>query len=540
MKKLFSLLFLLSIAVFAQQNPFSGKFSPSLDGMINFSYTDYGTSIPRLGLNLYGDYYIPMKGYSALGLRLSASRLQIAGEDPAKFPDRFTTDIYGTGLGLSFLHSQENFFFKSVYAGLSYIWFDPSIESGRLSPNNIRGVYQKSSFVYDLVFGIKFLFTESFAINSSLGLHFLPHDNIDDISVGKHFDVYAAASIGISFILGSHRDRDRDGIPDYKDECPDAPEDYDGFEDEDGCPDPDNDGDGIPDHLDKCPDLAEDFDGFEDHDGCPDPDNDGDGIPDDEDECPDEPEDFDGYLDRDGCPDPDNDNDGIPDHLDDCPNAAEDFDGFEDEDGCPDLDNDGDGIPDTEDKCPDLAEDFDGFEDEDGCPDLDNDGDGIPDAFDKCPDEKETYNGYMDDDGCPDEVPVSIKKTEVKQPEVKKEAPKIFPDEYILDGILTFIEDDYDIKPSAHSELDKISEMIRQDSTSKWRIEGHTDDLRPENDNVRLSQQRATEVLLYFVKKGLRYSRFEAIGYGSKYPVADNSKPLGRAKNKRVVIKRIK
>jgi OOP family OmpA-OmpF porin len=98
-------------------------------------------------------------------------------------------------------------------------------------------------------------------------------------------------------------DRDGDGIPDDVDKCPDQPEDKDGFQDEDGCPDLDNDGDGIPDALDKCPNEPEDKDGFQDEDGCPDPDNDGDGIPDVIDKCPNEPETFNHYQDEDGCPD---------------------------------------------------------------------------------------------------------------------------------------------------------------------------------------------------------------------------------------------
>lgn len=165
-------------------------------------------------------------------------------------------------------------------------------------------------------------------------------------------------------------DRDMDGIPDKYDECPAATEDFDGFEDTDGCPDLDNDRDGIPDLVDKCPLDPEDKDGFEDTDGCPDPDNDKDGIPDAKDKCPDDPEDKDGFQDNDGCPDLDNDGDGIPDGVDACPNAAEDFDGFEDTDGCPDPDNDGDGIPDSKDRCPDQAETFNGKDDEDGCPDT--------------------------------------------------------------------------------------------------------------------------------------------------------------------------
>ncbi len=105
------------------------------------------------------------------------------------------------------------------------------------------------------------------------------------------------------------RDRDQDGIPDASDKCPTAAEDFDGFEDTDGCPDVDNDGDGILDVKDQCPNRAEDFDGFEDEDGCPEVDNDGDGILDADDKCPNAPETFNKYEDTDGCPD------DIPAHM---------------------------------------------------------------------------------------------------------------------------------------------------------------------------------------------------------------------------------
>jgi len=98
----------------------------------------------------------------------------------------------------------------------------------------------------------------------------------------------------------------------------------------------DSDGDGIPDNEDQCPDMPEDFDGYMDNDGCPDYDNDGDGIYDASDRCPNDPEDYDGFQDEDGCSDPDNDGDGIPDKFDKCPNTPEDKNGFQDDDGCPD------------------------------------------------------------------------------------------------------------------------------------------------------------------------------------------------------------
>jgi len=98
-------------------------------------------------------------------------------------------------------------------------------------------------------------------------------------------------------------DTDFDRIVDAKDKCHEYPEDKDGFEDDDGCPDPDNDKDGILDKSDRCPNVAEDKDGFEDGDGCPEPDNDRDGIPDDKDKCPLKPEKINGKDDNDGCPD---------------------------------------------------------------------------------------------------------------------------------------------------------------------------------------------------------------------------------------------
>ena len=98
-------------------------------------------------------------------------------------------------------------------------------------------------------------------------------------------------------------DPDRDGILGSEDACPDDAEDFDGFEDEDGCPESDNDGDGLADAGDKCPNHPEDVDGFEDDDGCPDPDNDFDGIADADDKCPNDAEIINGVDDDDGCPD---------------------------------------------------------------------------------------------------------------------------------------------------------------------------------------------------------------------------------------------
>jgi hypothetical protein len=135
---------------------------------------------------------------------------------------------------------------------------------------------------------------------------------------------------------GPSVDRDEDGVPDWKDRCPNEREDRDGWADDDGCPDEDNDGDGVPDRFDAAPDDPEDVDGYADEDGVPDPDNDGDGVPDIRDVCPGVPEDHDGVQDDDGCPERDADGDRILDENDKCPEEPEDVDGVDDEDGCPD------------------------------------------------------------------------------------------------------------------------------------------------------------------------------------------------------------
>ncbi|HPH70591.1 MAG TPA: OmpA family protein, partial [Kofleriaceae bacterium] len=136
----------------------------------------------------------------------------------------------------------------------------------------------------------------------------------------------------------------------------------------------DRDGDGIPDGSDGCNEEPEDRDGYQDNDGCPDLDNDADGIADANDGCPDQPEDRDGFQDDDGCPEADNDSDGIADSTDRCPDAKEDVDGFEDDDGCPEDDNDGDGFADKSDKCPNDPETVNGLNDDDGCPDTKGSG----------------------------------------------------------------------------------------------------------------------------------------------------------------------
>ncbi len=192
---------------------------------------------------------------------------------------------------------------------------------------------KKSQFTLGLELGAEWFLSDAFSLRFGGRYQFLTGSDLDNVGLSsenalntwERVDANSALAqgfLGFTLWFGGASDTDKDGLEDKHDACPRAAEDYDGFEDEDGCPDYDNDRDGIPDT---------------------------------EDPCPLDPEDRDGYQDDDGCPDPDNDGDGIIDAQDGCPDAAEDMDGFQDEDGCPDIDNDNDGILDADDACPDTT-----------------------------------------------------------------------------------------------------------------------------------------------------------------------------------------
>ncbi len=288
------------------------------------------------------------------------------------------------------------------------------------------------------------------------------------------------------------RDSDGDGIPNGRDKCLLVPEDKDGVEDDDGCPDDDNDGDRRPDDQDKCPTQAEDLDGFEDDDGCPELDNDKDAIPDLQDKCPNDAEDGKEPAPKDGCPanKRDTDGDGVNDALDKCPTQEEDMDGFQDDDGCPEPDNDNDGILDASDKCPVCAEDKDAFQDEDGCPDLDNDKDGIADTGDKCPNEPETINGVKDDDGCPDTGGTTVVKLD--------------GDRLMMDKVPTMVGNV--LSASGGAIVDQVARlMLAHDEVSKWLVAL----AQPKAENA---AKLADLIKARLVAKGVPEDRLQVIG----------------------------
>jgi outer membrane protein OmpA-like peptidoglycan-associated protein len=262
----------------------------------------------------------------------------------------------------------------------------------------------------------------------------------------------------------------------------------------------DSDGDGVIDKNDKCPNVA----GLERYNGCPIPDTDGDGINDEQDKCPNEK----GTAKYNGCPIPDTDKDGINDEEDKCPNEA----GLAKYNGCPIPDTDKDGINDEEDKCPSEA----GPASNNGCPIADRDKDGINDDEDKCPD----VPGIAKNFGCPDapQVPAEVSKA------LAAAGQSIY-----------FSSNSAKLAAAATASLNKIVKVMKDNPQLKIKIEGNTDNVEKNADN--LSEGRANAVKTYLVSKGISADRIEVEGAGSTMPIGDNNTTAGRNKNRRVEIK---
>lgn len=357
-------------------------------------------------------------------------------------------------------------------------WFDPYIQAGV----GLHVLEKARGLIYGGA-GINFWLFNG-AGNDQIGLFVqTDYDYLPSFNEALHHKIGIKVRFG-----GKVADADGDGIADKDDACPQVA----GLKTMGGCPDSDND--GIADKDDACPQVA----GSKDMNGCPDTDKDG--IADDKDKCPQTA----GLAKFGGCPD--TDGDGVPDKNDACPQVA----GLTNLSGCPD--SDGDGIADKDDPCPKTAGTLN------GCPDTDKDG--IADKDDKCP----KVAGIKRLQGCPEP-----KKEEINVEEVEKKLS-------ISAHKIQFNTGSSVIKQSSYVDLKKVLTLMQTYSKSKFRIEGHTDNVGNPARNKALSQRRANAVKKYFTDKGISASRISATGYGDAKPVTTNNTPQGRKENRRVEI----
>ena len=325
---------------------------------------------------------------------------------------------------------------------------------------------------------------------------------IDDPTVDRNINYGLRA--GLSLLFGGYgpKDRDRDGVLDVSDLCPDTPRGA--AVDANGCPDTDND--GVRDNVDRCADTPAGtrVDGT----GCPIRDSDNDGVLDDTDRCANTPAGQ--AVDANGCP-LDSDKDGVIDANDRCANTPAGT--SVDATGCP-IDSDGDGVTDAADRCPNTprGEKVDG----EGCPARDSDGDGVMDSVDRCPD---TPQGMLvGPNGC------LILFVEGKK-------------NVVLEGV-NFVVNRAELTIDAKKILDFVAQSLNANPEVKFEIQGHASSEGSDSYNMRLSERRAASVLAYLQSKGVDASRMTSKGYGETVPIADNATEEGRKQNRRVELVR--
>lgn len=111
---------------------------------------------------------------------------------------------------------------------------------------------------------------------------------------------------------------------------------------------------------------------------------------------------------------------------------------------------------------------------------------------------------------------------------------RLATDGKIITYAITFDTGKATIKPESMTEINRIAQLMKENPSVKFEIQGHCDNTGSAATNDKLSQQRAEAIMAALVDMGIEKGRLSAVGKGSREPIADNSTDEGRAKNRRV------
>jgi len=171
-------------------------------------------------------------------------------------------------------------------------------------------------------------------------------------------------------------------------------------------------------------------------------------------------------------------------------------------------DRDNDGLTDQADKCPDQAGPIGNM----GCPIADRDGDGVPDVLDKCPE----LEGVAENFGCPDIKPFLPKETIYSNATEYYQAVTNTSLDY-KDSIRFFVYFDFNsarLTDNAFVMLNKMVNFLKLNRDFRCVVAGHADAEGTDDDNMRISQRRATMVKNFFVSYGVDAKRFDVSFFG--------------------------
>ena len=171
------------------------------------------------------------------------------------------------------------------------------------------------------------------------------------------------------------------------------------------------------------------------------------------------------------------------------------------ENGMPDKDHD--GVADGKDRC--IETPIGVKVDSEGCA-FDMDQDGVKDYEDLCP--NSMAHARVKADGCADFISFNLYY-----------APRV-----------------NEITPKSMLILEKAVGFLQEHPEYKVKITGHTDNVGDNDYNMKLSKDRAEDVLKIFNRKGINFNRLHAEGKGESAPVESNDTDEGRALNRRIEV----
>lgn len=101
---------------------------------------------------------------------------------------------------------------------------------------------------------------------------------------------------------------------------------------------------------------------------------------------------------------------------------------------------------------------------------------------------------------------------------------------------LNFKPDSSELLPGENERLDQIAQVLKEVPDQMFLVEGHTASVGYEKGEMKLSVERANSVANALIQRGIPLEKFICKGSGGTKPIADNSTPEGKAKNRRVEI----
>jgi outer membrane protein OmpA-like peptidoglycan-associated protein len=102
---------------------------------------------------------------------------------------------------------------------------------------------------------------------------------------------------------------------------------------------------------------------------------------------------------------------------------------------------------------------------------------------------------------------------------------------------IKFLLNEAVILPESLPVVNDVLKVMQENPGIKIRVEGHTDDEGPARYNQELSEYRSIWIKIFLLARGIAAERVQVFGFGKSRPVASNTTPVGREKNRRVELR---